>query len=123
MGGLWSKFEPIRTASGPSSRRWRLDEAASPRRRRHGHTRVLRRRRGASEARRDTLTRTQVTASEQSVVIAREKGKADAALEEAIPALEMATGELADNIRNLSLLPPAVLRAAIAARLYRVWDL
>ena len=39
---------------------------------------------------------TQVTASEQSVVIAREKGKADAALEEAIPALEMAESALAN---------------------------
>ena len=38
----------------------------------------------------------QATASEQSVVIAREKGKADAALEEAIPALEMAESALAN---------------------------
>ena len=32
-----------------------------------------------------------------------------------MPALEAATGVLANNIRNLGLLPPAVLRAAISA--------
>ena len=32
-----------------------------------------------------------------------------------IPALEVATGALGNNTRNLGLLPPAVLRAAIAA--------
>ena len=34
---------------------------------------------------------------------------------EVLPALEVAIGSLANNIRNLGLLPPAVMRAAIAA--------
>ena len=58
----------------------------------------------------------QATASEQSVVIAREKGKADAALEEAIPALEMAESALANlhkeditEVKNFAK-PPALTR-------------
>jgi hypothetical protein len=60
----------------------------------------------------------QVTASEQSVVIAREKGKADAALEEAIPALEMAESALANlhkeditEVKNFAK-PPALVQDA-----------
>ena len=72
---------------------------------------------------------TQVTASEQSVVIAREKGKADAALEEAIPALEMAESALANlhkeditEVKNFAKPPALTQRPFPSISQLELWE-